>query len=302
ALIESDISALTIEEVARLESLDQDSLAADDIGDGLKKTAEKTLSNGDLNTNNNSHPNDNNQSEEDAEEEKEGPDWSDWEDADQRIDDEIEDELRQMSENGSDVGQVKVQTSPNPYRKLSSPLLSTAVNWESDVPEAERGLDSDIAHVDLDPSNNSRDSNARVGGASKSLKLSKPLGLPSTVSSKPASSLENTAHKTWTTKGKATGARTTKNSDDFGAGLDIKSVEIKRTEPELDFFADMAPSIQLTSKTPLPEQSKISDASAQKMSINSNLFAVSSDAGEEDGQDTAGWGTDETLDWDAEGF
>ena len=291
---------MTIEEVARLEAKGQESLATDDVGDGLKMI-DKNVPNGDLNTNNSYsdyHSNGRDDLEDEEEkvekdEEKEGPDWSDWEDADQAIEEEIENELQQMSDE-SDHESSKVQTSPSPYRKQSPtlPLVPPmTVNWDCDVPESERDLpafDNMLAAAEsiseAGYNNNSSSSNKAVDESktvfsSKSLKLTKSFGSSTTLASKSAASSEisNTARKTGT-KGKTASSGPPKNADDLGAGLDIKSVEIKRTQPELDFFADMAPSIQITSKSSLPGraeglEAKVHD-SEEKASINSKLFAV----------------------------
>ncbi|RUS85921.1 hypothetical protein EGW08_006324 [Elysia chlorotica] len=324
--LKSTESTLTIEEVARLEAKGHEGLATDDVGDGLN--IGKSSSNDGLNTTNNGNFDNHKNGEvgvEDGEgkvatnEEKEGPDWSDWEDADKRIEEEIENELQQMSD-GSDVGGSKVQTSPSPYRKQSpapTPGPPVSVNWDCDVPEAERdfrGVDHSPAaaesHAGAGHNNNSSSSsgasNVVEGGrtlsTSKSLKLTKS---PGSASSAASSEISKASRKAGT-KGKGVPSGPAKNGDDLGAGLDIKSVEIKRTEPELDFFADMAPSIQLASKSALPAQLDsvgLNDGeSEQKVGVNSQLFAVNA-APEEHDADTAGWGdVEDGLDWDAEGF
>lgn len=299
---EAPISGLTIEKVARQESVDQDTILSEDVSNEPQRL-DKNLPNGDLNTNN-SNEDIYGSNHKDFGDQEEAPDWSDWEDADQKIEKEIEEELRQMSD-GSETGESKVQTSPNPYRK-SSPTVPGNVSWDSDVPEAERGLEmpgfgheTTDTHLDNKHKNsicNSNSNTVKTAKASKSLKLSKSPKASPTL----AASSENAVRKIGT-KGRVKATQSAKNFDDLGAGLDIKSVEIKQTQPELDFFADMAPSIQLTSKASVSDQPKDPGSLQQKTNININLFAVSA-AAEEVVHDDAGWGDEDTLDWDAEGF
>ena len=280
---ESESSVLTIEEVARLQSKvqGQGNLANDDVGDGLKLTSKNSLS-AETNTSNSNIDSTlfgNSEWQEGEGGEKEEPDWSDWEDADQRIEEEIEDELRQMSDE-SDHGSSKVQTSPSPYRRQSTPPPNVPpgnVKWDCDVLESERAPGG--PGLIMSPDRTVGSINKAAQETHNTMKLTKSSSPSSNVTAKSGTLLEisKSALKTGT-RAKTATSRPAIDPNDLGAGLDIKSVEIKQTHPEFDFFADMAPSIDTTSKSSTQEGSVATSAALgpeSQASVNSKLFAVS---------------------------
>ncbi|GFN92858.1 protein-associating with the carboxyl-terminal domain of ezrin-like, partial [Plakobranchus ocellatus] len=296
-------STLIIEEVAKLKAKDSGQVLDNDaLEDDLKA---------DLNSvNHKPEQMDKNNCNDKDGVEKDRPNWSDLEDADQRIEEEIEEELRQMSDE-SVSDEVKIQTSPSPYRRQSPPASPhrSLANWDYDIPEAER----DLGKLDLVPSATEKDTaivnsirsldNTQAlasSKTSKSLKLTKPVSSSSAAATKTEIPTEkSSANRKANSKGRPISSQPAKN-DDLGAGLDIKTVEIKvKTEPELDFFADMTPSIQLGSvQSQAGKQEETKAVSGAEPVINTKLFAVNTPQ-EEGGHDTPGWGDD---DWETEEF
>lgn len=255
--------------------------------------------------------------ENDRDQENTAPDWSDWEDADQKISDEIESELEAMS--GSVSTEPKVQTSPSPYRSHTPPSPPPVKVVWPDVPETDRSMDKStggtrVGSFSLKAKNVKRNGQINGGNhADKQLVISdtwengardsQPLN-HSTSSSELRNNPTSAASSKASDSLKLGGASVVKQpknaihrqTDDLGAGFDIKSINIVKaaTPPELDFFADMAPSIieqkaadpiaLLDSKTAdsmwdkssvlssSPSSGKIED---DQVKVSSELFAAS---------------------------
>ncbi|CAG5115679.1 unnamed protein product [Candidula unifasciata] len=266
------------------------------------------------------------------------PDWSDWEDADQKISDEIESELETMS--GTTTTEPKVQTSPSPYRSHTPPSPPPVrVDW-SDIPEADRSIGKSTGGTrggSLALKSNNLKKNAHINGGdhleeenivsdtwennswnshpeNHLASSSDPMNNLTSASS----SKSRDGQKLGVSAGKQqpTNASKLRLSDDLGAGFDIKSINIVKasTPPELDFFADMAPSIiekkssdlisllesatadRAGDKIPvLSLPSLLPDTDSGQVTVNSKLFAASAVVDE----DVAGWG-EEDIDWGEE--
>ncbi|CAL1547743.1 unnamed protein product, partial [Lymnaea stagnalis] len=207
--------------------------------------------------------------------EKDSSEWSDWEDPERRISAEIEAELESMTSNTE--GDAKLQTSPSPYRSQSPPSPPPMkIDW-SDVPEADRMIDpwnpskaagktnqngpltlfnkprpTSGSEVKAEKNGDTAKADSEDWGSEtwevdvSSKTLTSPL--PHTGLQQPVPSKGNSLKLTTTStavKAQVKKPDPKKVSDDLGMGLDIKSIEIKAKplSPELDFFADMAPSI-----------------------------------------------------------
>lgn len=190
--------------------------------------------------------------------------WSDWEDkdgssvplsVDEIISQEIEAELACMSEGEYPSGvpgqRSKIQTSPDPYDTCQ--FLVQNHMWQdtnnSNRAEKKTLLQDGIAKqegagdsVDIQwdtektyiiKSGNSGDSDAQLM-AKENVTLVKSMKLPSKTRSTGAAT-------------KAVSGRKVAQVDDLGAGYDIKSVELAVTSTEVDYFADMAPTISTPS-------------------------------------------------------
>lgn len=242
---------------------------------------------------------------------KESPDWSDWENDEQRISEEIEAELENMSQNVA----AKVQTSPSPYQNRIAPSPPPLkVDWSDSFPNdswnsqkkvnKEKTLNGPLTlktkpkqteaatvYTNKETLDEWGSDNWEAAEANSITKVSSP-------GKKPQSGEKNSSAKTSSAKSQS------KRNDDLGMGLDIKSIEIVPKSPpaELDFFADMAPTILMTqskgdsliteeTNTKLLNEFEISSSSktskpvsAEKESLSNkdaSLFAVKITATEE---------------------
>ncbi|XP_013088434.2 protein-associating with the carboxyl-terminal domain of ezrin-like [Biomphalaria glabrata] len=257
---------------------------------------------------------------------KESPDWSDWENDEQRISEEIEAELENMSQNVA----AKVQTSPSPYQNRIAPSPPPLkVDWSDSFPNDSwnsqkkvnkektfngpltlktkpKQTEAATVYTNKETLDEWGSDNWEAAEANSITKFSSP-------GKKPLSGEKNSSAKTSSAKSQS------KRNDDLGMGLDIKSIEIVPKSPpaELDFFADMAPTILMTqskgdsliteeTNTKLPNEFEMSSSSktskpvsAEKESLSNkdaSLFAVKITATEED---VGGWG-EANADWDTE--
>ncbi|BFZ19969.1 hypothetical protein BsWGS_23007 [Bradybaena similaris] len=314
---DDQVSGLTIEQVGRLEDEDDTLLTKPENDDAaLHKSVI---------------------GENDRDQENTAPDWSDWEDADQKISDEIESELEAMS--GTISTEPKLQTSPSPYRSHTPPSPPPVKVMWPDVPEAERSIDKSTGDtrggsLSLKAKNIKRNGQINEGNhTDKQLVISdtwengaqdsQPVNHPASNSelrNNPTSTSSSKASDSLKLSGASVGKQPKKaihrQTDDLGAGFDIKSINIVKaaTPPELDFFADMAPSIIEQKPAPLTAllDSKGDDSTWDKSSVlssplssgkiedgqvkvNSELFAASAVVDE----DVTGWGEDD-IDWGEE--
>ncbi|XP_059150941.1 protein-associating with the carboxyl-terminal domain of ezrin-like [Physella acuta] len=218
---------------------------------------------------------------------KNSPAWSEWDEFDQQIDAEIESELQSMTTITD--GDGKVQTSPSPYRSQTPPSPPPVkMDWSDPVVDSDLKKGVEVKEDWLTYDKNNKNNNEQVewdnaaghtmfghvksshpSAGSKSLKLNSTAAL-------------NKSH----TK------KTEKPVDDLGMGLDIKSIEIKtKPDPELDFFADMAPSIaQPKGVVPLVESTDNFSPKVSGQNVGT-IFAMATLE-----EDAAGWG-DLDTDW-----
>ncbi|KAH9490194.1 Protein-associating with the carboxyl-terminal domain of ezrin [Bulinus truncatus] len=253
-------SSLTIEQVADLDQHMEDTLKSrsEDSTNGIYETVAE-------------HSREHNE-EEDVEDE-----WSDWDDAEQRISDEIEAELESMTHTVT----LKVKTSPSPHKNRpeppSSPLVK--IDW-SDAPSADKVVDSWSTHkklngeksfngpLILDAKNKKINSSTNVKKneedfsewGSENWEDSETKDAPNVRS--PAEKNQS-INKSPSAKPNSVNPNPKRNLEDLGMGLDIKSIEIKTKPPpkELDFFADMAPTIT-HNKSGVIETSSVSESSS----------------------------------------
>uniref|UniRef100_A0A0B7B076 Protein kinase domain-containing protein n=1 Tax=Arion vulgaris TaxID=1028688 RepID=A0A0B7B076_9EUPU len=217
----------------------------------------------------------------------ENPEWSDWEDTDQQIIDEIELELQAMH-SLVDM-ETKLQTSPSPYRSHSPPSPPPVkVDWSENDVERTEGVHSikvgDSLHLEAKHGHANTMNKVEhimtsvVESWGTDLEVSNKTKSEKSQNSRSSSSNNESLKLNVSAKNQSKKASDTRIMDDLGAGFDIKSINIVRrsTPPELDFFAGMTPSIIESKSRDLTSLLAASSQSIESTSTNVPVLSSTS--------------------------